>query len=119
MGGGGAAGLEFSDAEGQREEEMRVIARFLTQTALAPEVSSLPADTRERVLRLSEAALDDLSPAERRAVLSIRGTPSASQASAACEFGVKVYEAMLLAPDAEAARMFKSLQASGLQRAAF
>ena len=111
----------FHGAAALRDEEMRLTARLLTQTALAPEVSRLPADVDERLRRLAGAALADLQPAERAAFLSVRGhaSPTRAQASAACDLGVKLYDAMLMAPDSEAAQMYKGLASAGFQRVAY
>jgi hypothetical protein len=97
-----------------REEKLRLAARLFTQTALAPEVRVPAADTGERLRRLAAAALADLPPAERAALK--RGSARA-KASAACDLRLRLYDAMLLAPEDEAAALFKAQSSGGLRKA--
>lgn len=110
---------DSADSDALQGESMRVVARFLTQTALAPQVKAAQPDVADRLRRIAAAALSDLPPTERAALRTFPHNPTVAQASAACDLGVKVYEAMLLAPDSEAAEMFKGLRATGFQRAAY
>ena len=101
-----------------RDDEMRLMARLLTQTALAPQNVPLPADTSARLRRVASGAMADLPAASRQALAGIEGRPNRVQAQAACDFGLRLYEALLAAPDDDAAQMFKALAASSPRRLA-
>ena len=76
-------GRTLRDRQGSVPEDLRALA------------ARLPPDLNERVRRLAAAAVGDLTPVQRRAVMSIRGAPSVAQASAVCALSVKLYDAML------------------------
>jgi len=98
---------------GLQNDERRLAARLLVQTALEPQAPRLAPDLAERLHRLASATVADLPSGERKALAAGAGAPGYARASASCDFGARLFDTLLLAPPDQAARLFKGLAARG------
>jgi hypothetical protein len=109
---GGALPISGADL-GLQNDERRLAARLLVQTALEPQVPRLAPDMADRLHRLAGATAADLPSGERRALTAAAGAPGYTRAVASCDFGARLFDTLLLAPPDQAARLFKGLAARG------